>query len=227
MFIGAVGFNENSTSASGTTYLRILRQSVNYVCHNPNLPLAISHGNIKYVCQALASWDSGRREVAKCPLLSMAQASVLHLAQFLHTPCPPRSTFVGNILYKSNTWFRAPIYVRKLVWSPHFSFQPSSVQWNWSPKNSRLGYFMDNSINEAAIISELLHRGNWNATIVSIILILFFSTRRHFYWHITKKKNWNVGQAQIRFISSWLFLILSVVGLFAQAAMPNMYGMGW
>lgn len=66
MFIGAVGFNENSTSASGTTYLRILRQSVNYVCHNPNLPLAISHGNTKYVCQALASWDSGRREVAKC-----------------------------------------------------------------------------------------------------------------------------------------------------------------
>ncbi len=54
MFIGPVGFNENSTSASGTTYLQILRQSVNYVCHDPNLPPPISHGNTKYVCQALA-----------------------------------------------------------------------------------------------------------------------------------------------------------------------------
>jgi hypothetical protein len=61
MFIGRVGFNENSTSASGTTYLQILRQSVNYVCHDPNLPLAISHGNTKYVCQALAPGIQGGR----------------------------------------------------------------------------------------------------------------------------------------------------------------------
>jgi hypothetical protein len=109
MFIGAVGFNENSTSASGTTYLQILRQSVNYVCHNPNLPLAISHGNTKYVCQALASWHSGRREVAKCPPIehgpgvSAAPCTVFTLL-VLHD-----QHFVGDILYKSNTWFSAPI----------------------------------------------------------------------------------------------------------------------